>query len=110
MSADVLAQVGVTLFSEASPEVQRLGFTPVRSSGATGLTPSKGHRMGSEPFQFTSAPFHLRQGDRRERVAGARAGAPLLPTRPSGSIWPRQLLHTHTNPRTGPGGTHVHTG
>ena len=32
---------------------------PAISGGAIGLTHRKGHRMGSEPFQFTDAPFHL---------------------------------------------------
>ena len=32
---------------------------PVMSVGARGLPNQKGHRMGSEPFQFTDAPFHL---------------------------------------------------
>lgn len=32
---------------------------PVMSDEARELDVSKGHRMGSEPFQFTDAPFHL---------------------------------------------------
>lgn len=35
------------------------GVIPVMSAEAIELHVSKGHRMGSEPFQFTDAPFHL---------------------------------------------------
>lgn len=31
----------------------------VMNGGLQGLPTSNGHRMGSEPFQFTDAPFHL---------------------------------------------------
>lgn len=34
------------------------------------LIPSEGHRMGSEPFQFTDAPFHLRTEGQRVRASG----------------------------------------
>lgn len=37
-------------------------------SGATGLTRTEAHRIGSEPFQFTDAPFHLRAGGQQKRV------------------------------------------
>lgn len=38
---------------------------PVMCAGAMGLTHMEGHRMGSEPFQFTDAPFHLRAEEQR---------------------------------------------
>lgn len=41
------------------PKTWGPGVIPVMSAEAIELHASKGHRMGSEPFQFTDAPFHL---------------------------------------------------
>lgn len=45
-----------------------------------GLTHVESHRMGSEPFQFTDAPFHLRAEEQRKRVRASEAhiGAEFL--------------------------------
>lgn len=46
-------------FERLVPEAWGPAVTPVMSGGAIGLTHRKAQRMGSEPFQFTDAPFHL---------------------------------------------------
>lgn len=42
-----------------APKTWGPGVIPLMSAEIIALDVSKGHRMGSEPFQFTDAPFHL---------------------------------------------------
>lgn len=41
------------------PKTWSPGVIPVMSAEVTELAIFKDHRMGSEPFQLTDAPFHL---------------------------------------------------
>lgn len=41
------------------PKTWGPGVIPVMNVEAIELHVSKGHKIGSEPFQFTDAPFHL---------------------------------------------------
>lgn len=89
------------------------------SAGATACTHRKAHRMGSEPFQFTDAPFHLRAEGQKERVraAGPTQEPPpslahlslahlkvLSPGRGGVRFYPlyRTPPHSHTNLRARP--------
>lgn len=69
---------------------------PVMSDEARELDVSKGHRMGSEPFQFTDAPFHL-QGKLQNsvRAAGAQEGGFRTPACPL-AFHTLTQLNTHT--------------
>lgn len=53
------------------PEAWGSAVAPVMGAGATAFTRGKAQRMGSEPFQFTDAPFHLRAEGQKERVRAA---------------------------------------
>lgn len=58
------------------PEAWGSAVAPVMGAGATALTRGKAQRMGSEPFQFTDAPFHLRaEGQKESQSRRAHTGA-----------------------------------
>lgn len=48
-------------FKRFDPKTWGPGVIPVMNVEAIELHVSKGHKMGSEPFQLTDAPFHLRR-------------------------------------------------
>lgn len=61
-SACLYGQAGpgrVTPLKRPDPKAWGSGVISVMGAEAIELGASKGHRMGSEPFQFTDAPFHL---------------------------------------------------